>query len=102
MVKKKDKEIIITDEMLEQIQPLRGRVFKHFMRMDGKDEEESTDMMFGVFVQESLVAIGLDIDDPYEDLTLKDFSAVMAKVMEVNNMDELFQTIERLTRYTPK
>jgi hypothetical protein len=102
MVKKKEDNIIITDKLLEEIQPLRGRVFKHFMKMGGQDEDESTDIMFGVFVKESLIPLGLEIDDPYEDLTLKDFSAVMAKVMEVNNMDELFQTIERLTRFTPK
>jgi hypothetical protein len=101
MVKKKE-DIKITDEILEQIQPLRGRVFKSFMKM-GKDmdDEESTDVIFGVFVKESLQPLGIEIDDAYDDLSLTDFTAVLAKVMELNNMDELFQTINRLTRYSP-
>ena len=98
----KQKEIIITPELLDKMQPLRGRVFKEFMKMGESKEEESSDKIFEVFVKESLNQIGVEVEDAYEDLTLQQFSEVLAKVMEINNMEELFQTIERLSRFTPK
>ena len=101
-VKKVKEDIKITEELLDQMRPLRGRIFKEFMKMgqDNSPEDDGSEAIFGVFVKESLVDIGIEIEDPYEDLDLTQFTEVLAKVMELNNMDELFRTIERLTRYT--
>ena len=96
------KEIIINDKVLEKMQPLRGKVFKEFMKMGESKEEDDSSAIFNVFVKQSLEPLGIEITDPYEDLTLQQFSEVLAKVMEINNMEELFQTIERLSRFTPK
>lgn len=100
---KKVEDIIITDEILDKITPLRGRVFKEFMKMGQKNdpEDDGTDAIFQVFVTESLNSAGIEITDPYEELSLEDFAKVLAKVMEINNMEELFRTIDRLTRYSP-
>ena len=102
MVKKDKKEIKITDKVLNDIQPLKGKVFKEFMKMGTDLEEDTSDQIFRVFVKESLDSAGVQVEDPYEDLTLGEFSEVLAKVMEINNMEELFQTIERLSRFAPK
>ena len=90
--------IEITDEILDNIKEFRGRFFKELMQVS----EESQDMIFVLFVGKGLATAGVEIEDPYEQLSLPNFAKVLGRVMEVNNMEELFRAMERLNRGLPQ
>ena len=101
MVKKESKkleDIEVTEEILDNMKVFRGRVFKEFMTMG---EDVGSDEMFLMFVENGLRTADIEVEDAYEQLSLPDFAVVLSKVMEINNMEELFRAIERLSRSMP-
>lgn len=98
MVKDELEYIEVDEELLDQMKEFRGRFFKEFMTL-GDDADE--DQIFYLFVQRGLETTGIEVVDVYEQLSLPDFAIVLAKVMELNNMEELFRAMERLNRSVP-
>jgi hypothetical protein len=98
MVKKQVKElelIEISEEEIAKMGKLRGSVIKEFFKID-KDEGE--DAILGIFIKNGLKTIGVEIEDPYEQLDMATFALVLEKVLEENNLEQLFRTFERLNR----
>lgn len=93
------KEIKITEDILNEIHEMRGTVFKEFLRLG---EGMEGDAIFEIFVRNSLKDTGIEVQDAFEQLSFNDFALVLGRVMELNNMDELFRAIERLNRGTSK
>ena len=89
--------IEITDEILGNIKEFRGRMFKEFSGLNSEDSSE----IFELFVKEALTSADIEVEDVYEQLSLKDFTKVLSQVMEINNMDELFHALDRLSRKLP-
>lgn len=97
--KKKELEYVeVTDEDLKNIKEFRGKIFKEFMQIS----EEDADEIFKLFVEKGLETAGVEIEDAYEQLSLPDFGKVLGAVMEINNMEELFRAMGRLSRNMPK
>lgn len=89
--------IEITQEILDNIQEFRGKMFKEFSGLNEDDESK----IFELFVSRGLESAGIEVEDVYEQLSLKDFTKVLGQVMEINNMDELFHALDRLSRKLP-
>lgn len=90
-------DIKVTQEMLDGVKEFRGRMFKEFAGLNEEDESK----IFELFVSEGLRSAGVEVEDVYEQLSLKDFTKVLSQVMEINNMDELFHALDRLSRKLP-
>lgn len=103
---KEELELIeLTDEQFESLGKLRGSVFKDFLKMgmggDGKLDMDEADL-FGLFMKRELETIGVYVEDPYDQLDMNDLGRLMAATMELNNMEELFRSLNRLNRgFTP-
>jgi len=91
-------DIEITQEILDNIKPFRGTMFKKFA---GLNEDDNTEI-FGIFVQAALEGQGIEVEDVFEQLSMKDFTEVLTQTMDLNNMDELFRALDRLGRKVPK
>ena len=109
MVKKEKEELLelveISDEQFESLGKLRGTVFKDFLKMgmnpDGEAEVDEADL-FGIFMQKELETIGIYVEDVYEQLEIDALARLMTATMELNNMEELFRSLNRLNRgFTP-
>jgi hypothetical protein len=97
MVKKINYDI--TDEQIEEIGELKGKVFLEFIKLS----ESGEDAIFTLLAKESLKQIFPELPDdfdPSEEYSFGVFTKLMVKIMEVNNLNELFQGFERLNRNT--
>lgn len=94
-----EEDVKINDRILEDIKEFRGTFFKELIRIG--EVEGGEDQLFALFVQKGLQTAGLNLEDPYEQLSLPDFAKVLGRVMEVNNMEELFRAMERLNGRIP-
>lgn len=96
-----EKELVtITEEQFKDMSPLRGTVFKEFMKLGsgetGMDMDESE--IFGLFMRKELETVGVVVEDVYESLSMAQLGELMAITMELNNMEELFLALNRLNR----
>lgn len=95
---KKELEMVeISDEQIEEMNPLKGKMFLEFIKM-GKSEDNDETVVFRVMIKSTLRDMGIDIEDPEEQLDLSTYSKVLMQLMEINNMEELFQTFEKFNR----
>lgn len=103
MANKKQKLVKVTDKQIEEMEPLRGKVFLEFVKMGTPKEGENVDEteIFNILMKESLDSMGIECENPGEDLDLPTYTKVMMQLMEINNMEELFQTFEKLNRNAP-
>lgn len=105
MEKVEELELVeLSDEQFESLGKLRGSVFKDFLKMGTKQEELGMDEadLFGLFMKRELETIGVYVDDVYEQLEIDALARLMTATMELNNMEELFRSLNRLNRgFTP-
>lgn len=93
-------DVEVTEEQIEQIGELKGKVFMDFLQFkdeDGVNEGE----VFNLFIKRSLEPLGITIEDPGEQLSFPTYTKIVVKVMENNNLQELFQAFEKLNRNSP-
>lgn len=89
----------VTKEQFENLKPLRGTVFKEFLKLGGQDGAEMDEAdIFGLFMQKELETVDVMVEDVYEQLDMAQLGELMARTMELNNMEELFQALNRLNR----
>lgn len=95
-VKEERLELVeVTEEQIATIGKLRGSVIKEFFKID---KETGEDAILGIFIKEGLKDIGVDITDPFEQLDMATFALVLEKVLEENDLEQLFRAFERLNR----